>query len=452
MENNNSENNQNKDLIFKNLENLTFTLEALQKNLKEIIKLKQKNNDISESIDIIEKFLSLIKTFINKNHESSSNDVNINKEFNNIKEQLEKYFNNNEEIKNFIKIIGLINNSKDILETFNFNPPPENFNEESNNNSFLSTNNISENLFLVDISEEKQKGLENDFSYIKSENEVNNNNIIKININNDDQSSLIEARKTFIENFMMAINLLISKFDIIASSKENNNFPLPDYVMTDFQYLEWIWKLNSNIEYPNDYYYDEENLGTIENGLNNLKVKYFNNQDTNGNIKEECFEEGKDDNLNYVEIQKKLIYFINIISKENINLNKEYIKNISENISKSLGINSSDLFLIQNSPIDNFVKSLNFKEMTLNQNEKLQSFSKLNELKSIKYNFILKEFNIGENDLDNRGNFLYPNTRRSKYRGKEVYFPPYGWIGIGLKVLEKYENDNWIEDIIQDRE
>ena len=288
MENNNSENNQNKDLIFKNLENLTSTLEALQKNLKEIIKLKQKNNDISESIDIIEKFLSLIKTFINKNHESSSNDVNINKEFNNIKEQLEKYFNNNEEIKNFIKIIGLINNSKDILETFNFNPPPENFNEESNNNSFLSTNNISENLFLVDISEEKQKGLENDFSYIKSENEVNNNNIIKININNDDQSSLIEARKTFIENFMMAINLLISKFDIIASSKENNNFPLPDYVMTDFQYLEWIWKLNSNIEYPNDYYYDEENLGTIENGLNNLKVKYFNNQDTNGNIKEEC--------------------------------------------------------------------------------------------------------------------------------------------------------------------
>ena len=452
MENNNSENNQNKDLIFKNLENLTSTLEALQKNLKEIIKLKQKNNDISESIDIIEKFLSLIKTFINKNHENSSNDVNINKEFNNIKEQLEKYFNNNEEIKNFIKIIGLINNSKDILETFNFNPPPENFNEESNNNSFLSTNNISENLFLVDISEEKQKGLENDFSYIKSENEVNNNNIIKININNDDQSSLIEARKTFIENFMMAINLLISKFDIIASSKENNNFPLPDYVMTDFQYLEWIWKLNSNIEYPNDYYYDEENLGTIENGLNNLKVKYFNNQDTNGNIKEECFEEGKDDNLNYVEIQKKLIYFINIISKENINLNKEYIKNISENISKSLGINSSDLFLIQNSPIDNFVKSLNFKEMTLNQNEKLQSFSKLNELKSIKYNFILKEFNIGENDLDNRGNFLYPNTRRSKYRGKEVYFPPYGWIGIGLKVLEKYDNDNWLEDISQDSE
>ena len=208
MENNNSENNQNKDLIFKNLENLTSTLEALQKNLKEIIKLKQKNNDISESINIIEKFLSLIKTFINKNHENSSNDVNINKEFNNIKERLEKYFNNNEEIKNFIKIIGLINNSKDILETFNFNPPPENFNEESNNNSFLSTNNISENLFLVDISEEKQKGLENDFSYIKSENEVNNNNIIKININNDDQSSLIEARKTFIENFMMAINLL----------------------------------------------------------------------------------------------------------------------------------------------------------------------------------------------------------------------------------------------------
>ena len=32
--------------------------------------------------------------------------------------------------------------------------------------------------------------------------------------------------------------------------------------------------------------------------------------------------------------------------------------------------------------------------------------------------------------------------------GKELYDPPYGWIGIGLNVLGKYEKDNnWLEDI-----
>ena len=191
----------------------------------------------------------------------------------------------------------------------------------------------------------------------------------------------------------MAINLLISKFDIIANSKGINNFLLPKYAINDFQYLEWIWNLNLNIEYPNDYSYDDENLGTIENDLNNLKGKYINNLDTENYI-DECYEEGKYVNLNYSKIQKKLIYFINIISKENINFNKEYLRNITESISKSLGISSSDLFLIQNSPIDNFVKSHNFQEMTLNQNGKFQSFSKLNELKSIKFNFINKEYKI----------------------------------------------------------
>ena len=32
-------------------------------------------------------------------------------------------------------------------------------------------------------------------------------------------------------------------------------------------------------------------------------------------------------------------------------------------------------------------------------------------------------------------------------RGSEIYYPPYGWIGIGLKVKGKYENDNWLDDI-----
>ena len=32
------------------------------------------------------------------------------------------------------------------------------------------------------------------------------------------------------------------------------------------------------------------------------------------------------------------------------------------------------------------------------------------------------------------------------FRGTEKYNPPYGWIGIGLKVLNIYEDNHWLED------
>ena len=30
-------------------------------------------------------------------------------------------------------------------------------------------------------------------------------------------------------------------------------------------------------------------------------------------------------------------------------------------------------------------------------------------------------------------------------RGTEKYYPPYGWFGIGLNVLGKYDNDEWLD-------
>jgi hypothetical protein len=103
--------------------------------------------------------------------------------------------------------------------------------------------------------------------------------------------------------------------------------------------------------------------------------------------------------------------------------------------------------LIQNSSIDNFVKSFNFNQISLKKIETYPSISKFYELKSIKYKLLIKEYNIKEECFDNRGNFLNPNSRKSKFRGKEIYDPPYNWMGIGLKVSGKHENDNWLEDI-----
>ena len=42
---------------------------------------------------------------------------------------------------------------------------------------------------------------------------------------------------------------------------------------------------------------------------------------------------------------------------------------------------------------------------------------------------------------------MNPNARKNIYRGKEIYEPPYGWMGLGLNVLGKYQDDIWLEDI-----
>ena len=80
--------------------------------------------------------------------------------------------------------------------------------------------------------------------------------------------------------------------------------------------------------------------------------------------------------------------------------------------------------------------------------------SKFFELKTIKYNLLIKELKIKEKFFDDIGNFLIPNSRKNRFRGKEIYDPPYNWMGIGLKVLGKYDdgNDNWIEDISEGSE
>ena len=44
-------------------------------------------------------------------------------------------------------------------------------------------------------------------------------------------------------------------------------------------------------------------------------------------------------------------------------------------------------------------------------------------------------------DLSSGGDFLIPNMRNFTKRGNEDYYPPYGWIGIGLEVLGKYKGN-----------
>ena len=108
----------------------------------------------------------------------------------------------------------------------------------------------------------------------------------------------------------------------------------------------------------------------------------------------------------------------------------------------------NNLIILNNFPMDNFIKSECFENLSLDQINKYSFFSKFSEIKMLKNNLLIEKYKISQDYFDNRGNFLIPNSRNNIFRGKELYDPPYGWIGIGLNVLGKYEKDNnWLEDI-----
>ena len=77
------------------------------------------------------------------------------------------------------------------------------------------------------------------------------------------------------------------------------------------------------------------------------------------------------------------------------------------------------------------------------QNDK--DFPELQNLKTIHEDVIMGGCKLTKGQLDARGN-RYDNWGINEKRGNKPYIPPLGWIGIGLNVLDKYDNgDNkWI--------
>ena len=59
--------------------------------------------------------------------------------------------------------------------------------------------------------------------------------------------------------------------------------------------------------------------------------------------------------------------------------------------------------------------------------------------------FLLKQCKFSSKDFDSRGDFIIPNLNLKTKRGNEEYYPPYMWLGIGLNVSGKYEQDGqWL--------
>jgi hypothetical protein len=146
------------------------------------------------------------------------------------------------------------------------------------------------------------------------------------------------------------------------------------------------------------------------------------------------------------EILNNFYYFINIIPKNNSRFD-ENVKKQFENKLK-VKINPNNFIVSSNNKyfIDNLVRNDNFLNLSLGEIKNLYpNLEELYEYKSI-VNYLINEYDI-KNYIDCKDNFIIKINDKSKT--KEKYYPPYEWIGIGLKIRD---NDHYLNLNYSDNE
>jgi hypothetical protein len=251
-----------------------------------------------------------------------------------------------------------------------------------------SSNNENENdSYNAYGDEDNDKTIANIEPIPKNDNNYYNNKSIEIaktELNNKEE-------KNFVENFKKIIDYYYSRATILLNLKKD-------------------------IKYPN------LNLGDFNSHVNFLKeINRIFSEYTNSNIASDYY-------LNN-ELKNKILEVVFNNKKENIN-EFEFLKIIDLFFHpEKFSLNSKD-----KSNIINFSREiLDFQNILL----KLEN--QFNKLVSIK-NYFIKYCKF-KNLFDSRGDLLIPNTTNILKRGSEDYNPPYGWIGIGLNISGKY-NEN----------
>ena len=317
-----------------------------------------------------------------------------------------------------------------------------------------------------------------DFFYLdsteNSNKEINNkeNSIKKMNDNIN--FTLNDEKQKLIDSFSNSLKLLIFKVNNMLLESKKAIFPTIKDIEDPKQIIEYFQKifdfnkdssdtlnLNQIIDkrlkskiidkLETDFSIFEENG---ESSSDTSKEAYFSGKESSssGSEPEDIFP-SKKNREKFNKNKEKLFYFINIITPDNEYLSTEELKQIYNKITKKLSFQKNYLLLLKNFSIDNIIKSEHFEKLTLKHINEYPIFSKFYEIKLLKNNLLIEKYKIDQKYFDNRGNFLVPNSRNNIFRGKELYDPPYGWIGIGLKVLGKYKDgNNWLEDISNNSE
>lgn len=192
--------------------------------------------------------------------------------------------------------------------------------------------------------------------------------------------------------------------------------------------------------------FTNEDFMYILNYIDNSKVNLLSSNESGS-------EEEDIENENFVINEKNInlnafYYYIHLISKtKNISINlKEIINEIINSFNSNLSVPKNNICIVLNNEskisfIDNLVRTESFHQLSLQTIK--NSYPNLNELyefKEIVDDLSNKPFDL-INYIDFSGNFI---TKKKLY--KKVEKGKNEWIGIGLKVLGKYDdgNNKWL--------
>ena len=182
--------------------------------------------------------------------------------------------------------------------------------------------------------------------------------------------------------------------------------------------------INYHKEYnPNESYYKL---------YNNEETKRTELYDNLGKFSDDKIKEGLNEIIERTKRNNIFYYNFSIATSQEINITKDNIAEIITKYIDSLVISSGN----EKNYIHNALKSNKF-----NFNESNKIFDNIEEINVIKS--IIFEY-IGMKNFDYKGNSKDFNSSQNVKRGSEKYDPPYGYTGIGINVLNRYESNEWL--------
>ncbi len=255
----------------------------------------------------------------------------------------------------------------------------------------------------------------------------------------------------YIENF--------SNFDLkpqIEFLEESNKFLESElnFNVNDFTHSFQISEMNKTLLSAIQNIFNDEKINSFKEALKIIEDNFYSytedltkeklildEKNISDNTKESEFDLNKFNySINLIPNRPKTDYIFNDFTKIKNNLINGFVFQFSiekENITVSF---DHKIFFI-----DNYIRTKEFFDLPLKKIKtyyqnlvELQELKMLNDVLCNQYEMI--KF------LDYRGNFIIPNKSLNFKRGTEKYDPPYGWIGIGLKVIDEYENNDWLNN------
>ena len=386
------------------------------------------NNDINNNMNANSKIFNNMNINSNINN-MNNNNLNVNNSLNNMNNNMNNNDKNNNMNNNTNNIMN-INNNNNMNNNSNMANNNMNFLDNNNNNNIMNPqNNINNNNdqnILNDICNKTVVTNSVYYPYIESEATRYINDLLK---NMDDFGEIIknkvEQEKISRPNKFISINeALSSNFSDELKKKDY-------YVLSSLKFA--LESQGCTCEIEREYANSENEIKEfytamqfITNGMYKLK-KYILTFDF-GNEKNNTM-------LNNIMVQNSFNEKLKIELKKLLN-----IKSASKNI--IIGNPRAGPYIVSA-----IIKQSNFNE--LNEIDLLNSLKNnidFNSIQKVQKTILLNGCKLNRIMLDDLGD-NFNNYGQNEKRGGKDYIPPLGWMGYGLRVLNRYDlgNNDWID-------